>query len=117
VIAASDARAEDGDFAVDGEAAGADPVLRLAAGGHAHAGQDLLQALGFTGGGARAGSGASRLGAGGFIARGERTPRLGTGAKGIRRLAVRTRPIATLRRCGALDAFADVASLWAIASG
>ncbi len=49
VIGATDARAEHGNLAVHGDAAGLDPLFRLTTRGDTHAGEHLLQAFGFTG--------------------------------------------------------------------
>src|SRR5689334_3575441 len=49
VVGAGDASAQYGDFAVDGETAGADPVFGFAAGCDSQAGQDFLEALAFGG--------------------------------------------------------------------
>ncbi len=47
MVGAPDACAEHRRLAIDGEATGADPLLRFAAGRDAHASEDFLQALGF----------------------------------------------------------------------
>jgi hypothetical protein len=47
MIAAADARAQHRNFAVDGDATGTDPLLRLATGSDAHAGEHFLEPFGF----------------------------------------------------------------------